>query len=185
MSFPPPGPPFTIEERGGACSLLGGTMIGKTLVMTCGLLSVFVLAQALRAEPIEFNRDIRPILSDACFQCHGPDKARRKADLHFDTEDGARAAVVPGKPEESEILRRVLAKDAKKRMPPAAAGKPLPPAQVRLLREWIAQGAKWQKHWALIPPTRSRLPAVKDQSWPRNPIDHFVLARLEKAGLRP
>ncbi len=154
--------------------------------LVCALPLLAAVVPALEAEPgsIEFNRDIRPILSDACFNCHGPDKSRRKADLHFDTEEGGRAAVVPGKPQESELLQRVLATDPKKRMPPPNAGPPLTAAQVTLLREWIAQGAAWQKHWAFLPPRRAPLPAVKDKSWPRNPIDHFVLARLEKEGMQ-
>ncbi len=157
----------------------------RYVVGICGLA---VCAAGLQAQPagtIEFNRDIRPILSDACFQCHGPDKSRRKADLHFDTEEGGRAAVAPGHPEQSELIRRITATDPRKRMPPPAAGKALPPQQVRLLREWIAHGARWQKHWALLPPQRPGLPAVKDVPWPRNPIDHFVLARLEKEKLTP
>src|SRR5947207_9837824 len=109
---------------------------------------------------VEFNRDVRPILSDACFNCHGPDKSKRKADLHFDTEEGARGdrggyfAIVPGKPNESEILKRVANTDPKKRMPPPTAGPALTKEQIETLQLWIAQGAKWQKHWSLIPPVR-------------------------------
>jgi hypothetical protein len=146
------------------------------------------LAQS-RANPqvavVEFNRDVRPILSDTCFQCHGPDKAKRKAKLHFDTEEGARTAVVAGKPGESELIRRITAADADKRMPPPATGHSLSPQQVKILTQWVAEGAKWQKHWSFIPPVRGTLPAVKNADWPRNPIDRFVLARLEKEGLTP
>src|SRR5262249_35188498 len=140
---------------------------------------------------VEFNRDIRPILSDHCFTCHGPDKARRKANLRLDTEAGATAdlggyhPVVPHRPDQSELFLRVTARDGKERMPPAAAGPRLSPAQTDLLRRWIEQGAKWQKHWALIPPQRPTLPDVRQRSWPRNPIDVFVLARLEREKLRP
>jgi Protein of unknown function (DUF1553)/Protein of unknown function (DUF1549)/Concanavalin A-like lectin/glucanases superfamily/Planctomycete cytochrome C len=141
--------------------------------------------------PFEFNRDIRPILSDACFNCHGPDKSKRKADLHFDVEEGARGdrggyfVIVPGKPDESEMLKRVASADPKKRMPPPSAGPALTKEQVESLRQWIAQGAKWQKHWSLIPPVRLALPPVKLKGWAKNPIDDFVLARLEKEGLKP
>jgi mono/diheme cytochrome c family protein len=150
---------------------------------------------ATGAEPlparVEFNRDIRPILSDTCFQCHGPDKARRKADLRLDTEAGALAdlggtrAVVPGKPEQSELLRRLTAADESERMPPAKIGRRLSEREVGLLRRWIEQGAKWQGHWSLLPPRRPPLPVIKNTRWPRNPIDYFILARLEKEGLAP
>jgi hypothetical protein len=147
----------------------------------------------LRAQdPIDFNRDIRPILSDACFQCHGPDKSKRKAAVHFDTEEGARAdlggyfAIVPGKPEQSEMIKRIASTNPAKRMPPAASGRSaLSPEHIERLRRWIAEGAKWQKHWAFLAPKRPLLPAVKDKAWVRNPIDAFVLARLEQEGLTP
>jgi hypothetical protein len=142
-------------------------------------------------QPVEFNRDIRPLLSDACFSCHGPDKAKRKADLRFDTEEGARVdlgghfALVPGKPQESTMLQRIQAKDPAKRMPPVSAGPGLKAEQVELLRRWIAQGAKWQNHWSFLAPQRAALPEVKNKAWPRNPLDYFVLARLEKERLSP
>ncbi|HYT91262.1 MAG TPA: DUF1549 domain-containing protein, partial [Gemmataceae bacterium] len=161
--------------------------------LTCFLAAPFTAVRAADppARPVEFNRDVRPILSDACFQCHGPDKANRKAGLRLDTETGAFAdlggyrAIAPGKPADSEVLRRVLASDDSKRMPPAATGRKLTAAEVDRLRRWIEQGAKWQKHWSLLPPRRPELPPVKDTHWPRNPIDHFILARLEREGLRP
>jgi hypothetical protein len=143
------------------------------------------------ARTVEFNRDIRPILSDACFNCHGPDKSKRKADLRFDTEEGARAdlgghfAIVPGKPDDSEMIRRVSHSDPRKRMPPPSAGQALTKEQVGLLRAWIAQGAKWQRHWSLIPPGRPPLPRLKLKGWAKNSIDDHVLARLEKEGLKP
>ncbi|HWY85145.1 MAG TPA: DUF1553 domain-containing protein, partial [Gemmataceae bacterium] len=149
-------------------------------------------ARAQTEAPVDFNRDIRPILSDACFQCHGPDKSKRKAAVHFDTEDGARVdlggyfAIVPGKPDQSELLKRVAAGDPARRMPPASSGHaPLQSAQIDRLRRWIAQGAKWQKHWAFLTPHRPKLPLVKNRNWVRNPIDAFVLARLEREGLTP
>src|SRR5262245_4612686 len=136
-------------------------------------------------EPIEFNRHVRPILADACFQCHGPDKAKRKADLRLDTEDGQNV-LVPGKPAESELHRRITAEDANERMPPAKAQRQLKPHEIDLLRRWIEQGAKYQRHWALIPPTRPAVPELRDpRSAIRNPIDAFILARLQAAGLDP
>ncbi len=154
------------------------------------------LGAARAAEPplpplVEFNRDIRPIFSENCYACHGPDKNKRKADLRLDTEEGAFAdlggskALVPGKRDQSELYRRVSADDDEERMPPARFGKHLSKRQVDLLGRWIDQGAKWQKHWSLIPPQRAALPKVRDRSWPANAIDYFILARLEQEGLRP
>jgi hypothetical protein len=140
---------------------------------------------------VQFNRDIRPILSDNCFQCHGPDKAKRKARLHLDTEEGAfarrdgPALLVPGKPAQSELWRRISTTDPKERMPLASSGRTLSPRQIELIRRWIEQGAKWQKHWSFLPPERPPLPAVRETRWPRNPIDYFVLERLEREGLAP
>ncbi len=149
---------------------------------------------------IEFNRDIRPILSDNCFACHGPDKNKRKADLRLDTEEGAFAKrgetviLVPGKPEQSELYRRITAHDEKLRMPKATFGKRLTPKQIDLIRQWIEQGAKWQKHWSLIvakrpphpyPPPQGRGQGGGDKSAAKKVIDYFVLARLEQEGLKP
>jgi hypothetical protein len=140
---------------------------------------------------VAFNRDVRPILSDHCFACHGPDSAKRKAGLRLDTEQGALGkrrrgpAVIPGKPDKSELYRRIRSTDETERMPPASAHRPLTVRHIETIRRWIAQGAKWQKHWALIPPVRPAIPAVKDRAWVRNPIDAFVLERLERAGLTP
>ncbi|MCI0743582.1 MAG: DUF1553 domain-containing protein [Gemmataceae bacterium] len=143
-------------------------------------------------QEVVFNRDIRPILSDTCFHCHGPDKSKRKGDLRLDTAEGAvadrggYAAIVPGKPEQSALLERVTAKEKSKRMPPAtSAHGPLNEKQIDVLRRWIAQGAKYQQHWSFIAPARPKLPAVKNKAWTKNPIDHFVLARLEEEGLKP
>src|SRR5437016_5084660 len=156
--------------------------------------AIVILVTAARlgaADRVEFNRDIRPILADTCFQCHGPDRAKRKADLRFDTEEGALAdlgghrAIVPGQPERSEMWRRITAETGKKRMPPLASGRTLSEEQIALLGRWIEQGAKWQKHWSLIPPARPALPTVKNDRWPRNPVDRWILARLESEGFAP
>jgi hypothetical protein len=140
---------------------------------------------------VEFNRDIRPILSDTCFTCHGPDVANRKTKLRFDTEASAFAdldghrAIVPGNLEKSEMFKRITAQDEAVRMPPVYSGRKLTERQIDLIRGWIEQGAKWQKHWSFIPPIQPQLPSVKDKSWPRNPIDFFILDRLEREGLAP
>jgi uncharacterized protein DUF1553/uncharacterized protein DUF1549/concanavalin A-like lectin/glucanase superfamily protein/cytochrome c len=144
---------------------------------------------------VEFNRDIRPILSDKCFQCHGP--GTQMATLRFDSEEGAkhalkdgRFAIVPGDPARSQMIARITATSPAVRMPRsqngAAAGEPLSTRQVALLTRWIEQGAKWQKHWSFIPPKRPELPKdLKQANWVRNPIDAFVLERLEREGLGP
>ena len=161
--------------------------------LTAAFLLINSAGMVRAGEPrkIDFNRDIRPILSDACFQCHGPDNQKRKAGLRFDVESGAKVdlggyfAIVAGKPQESELLARITSKQPSKRMPPPASAPALKPVQVELIRQWIAQGAPWQKHWSLLPPVRHPLPQVKNKAWPKNPIDYFVLARLEKEGLAP
>src|SRR5215472_9067960 len=142
--------------------------------------------------PVEFNRDIRPILSDRCYACHGPDEANRKSKLRLDIETGAKAelgghfAIVPGEPAKSELIRRVSADDKARRMPPAWAGAAkLSEREIDLLTRWVAQGAVWQKHWSLIPPRRPAVPEVSDPRWPRNAIDNFVLARLDREGIQP
>src|SRR5437868_5440902 len=106
-------------------------------------------APARAAEPVDYNRDIRPILADKCYACHGPDAKRRKADLRLDVEKAAKdsGAVVPGKPAESKLIDRITAKDPEERMPPAKTGKTLTPAEIDLLTRWVAEGAKWSAHW--------------------------------------
>ena len=147
---------------------------------------------AQKAEPaIDFNRDIRPILSNACFQCHGPDQQQRKAELRLDRKGDVFAkrdgsyAIVPGKPGESELLKRIVSGDPDQKMPPPDSGKQLSKQQISLVAKWIEQGAKWSKHWAFVAPRRPPVPKVKNQDWVRNEIDAFVLARLERDGLRP
>ena len=141
---------------------------------------------------IDFNRDIRPILSAKCWSCHGPDAPNKKIRLRLDSEasakadlGGGRRAIVPGDPVQSELVRRITHEKEIVRMPPASSGRTLTEQEIRLLTEWIKQGAQWQKHWSFIPPERAASPAVKTRTWPRNAIDHFVLARLEKEGLSP
>jgi hypothetical protein len=144
-----------------------------------------VLPAFASAAPVEFNRDVRPILSDHCYQCHGPDKAKRKAGLRLDTEEGVRSMVVAGKPHESDLFRRTTAEDVKERMPPKS-GRPLARQQIETLRRWIDEGAKWQKHWAFIPPQRPAVPGVRGQgSGVSNPIDLFIVSRALIAGLTP
>lgn len=149
--------------------------------------------QARAPAPVDFNRDIRPILSDNCFMCHGRDASHREAGLRLDTPEGARAAltgggghaIVPGKPEESVLLRRVRATDPNMRMPPPETGKRLSAAQIETLRRWIEDGSPYAKLWSLTTPKRPRMPAVSRTDWPRQDLDRFVLRRLDEEGLSP
>jgi hypothetical protein len=158
------------------------------------LLLPFLASTCAGAEnaKVDFNRDVRPILSDNCYACHGPDSAKRKAGLRLDLKEGAVAklksdnlAIVPGHPEKSALVARITNRDEDERMPPVKTGKTLNQAQIDVLIRWINQGALWQPHWSFIKPERSATPAVKNKRWPRNPIDHFILTRLEKENLKP
>jgi len=149
-------------------------------------------APAIAADRPGYNHDIRPILSDTCFGCHGPDEHDRKAGLRLDvpqpaqaTTDSGRAAIVPGKPEASELVARILAGDPDTVMPPPESTKSLSAEQKEMLRRWIAAGAAYEPHWAYLAPVRPAPPAVTRGDWPRNDIDRFILARLEKEGLSP
>jgi hypothetical protein len=144
-------------------------------------------AKASASGKIAFNRDIRPILAENCFSCHGPDSAARKADLRLDKREMAveSGAIVPGKADESELIRRIFSTDPDEAMPPAGSHKTLKPQQKELLKKWIASGAEYQLHWSFIAPTRPQPPVVKNEKWVRNPIDRFILARLEEQGLQP
>ena len=145
----------------------------------------------IKSGAVAFNRDIRPILSDNCYSCHGPDKDKRKAKLRLDTRDGLfdsikdHYPVVPGKPEASELYRRITATDPDEVMPKSASGKTLSPRQISLIKRWIEEGAKWEGHWAYIPPVRPAVPSTANSSWPSNPIDNFILSRLQAESLHP
>ena len=141
---------------------------------------------------VDFSRDILPILSNNCFQCHGPDSAQRTAELRLDQEDGAFSelpsgefAVVKGKPEHSALIHRITSEDEELKMPPADSGKSLTEKDVALLRQWIAEGAIWNKHWAYVPPQLPALPAAVKGWKQNNPIDLFIQARLQSAGTSP
>ncbi len=162
--------------------------IAVYIPVAMGLAFVCGIGTTARGADIEFNRDIRPILAENCFACHGPDSAARKASLRLDVRDQAveMLAIVPGKPDESHLLERIFEADVAKRMPPEKSHKKLTDVQKETLKKWIAAGAEYQPHWSFIPPNRPALPKVKTTTgWIRNPIDHFVLAELEKRGLQP
>lgn len=143
---------------------------------------------------IDYNFHIRPLLSDRCFKCHGPDANQRKAGLRLDTKEGAFAAlkespglfaIVPGKPEESELLKRICTQDTAELMPPPSSHLSLNKDEIALIEKWIRQGAAYKPHWAFIPPVSSELPKVRDKRWPRNEMDYFILSSIEKNGLKP
>lgn len=144
-------------------------------------------ADVLAANPISYNQDVRPILAEHCFACHGADSASRKADLRLDKREAALEsnAFVPNKPDESELIKRILSTDPEVVMPPPSTRKTLKPEQIATLRQWIETGAEYQAHWSLIAPQRPALPAVKNANWPKTPIDYFILAKLEARGLTP
>jgi len=151
------------------------------------LVAAIAMAGVSAAEsPVNFSQDIQPILSERCYQCHGPDAAHRMAGLRLDDEEGAKKKViVPGNPEESLLMARILTDDPLDVMPPPDSNrKRLTEDEADLVRRWIEQGAEWAEHWAFVKPERLDPPAV-DSAWPQSPIDHFVLAELEVAGLEP
>ncbi|HEX4148059.1 MAG TPA: PSD1 and planctomycete cytochrome C domain-containing protein [Pirellulales bacterium] len=159
------------------------------LLMALAMLWPLVASAATPAAPVVFDRDVLPILSDNCFHCHGPDGARREAELRLDERDSALRktdpVIVPGHPGDSELVRRVLSADPDEVMPPPGSHRSLSGDEKKLLARWVDQGATWSRHWAYELPKRPALPAVRDTAWSRGPIDRFVLARLEGEGLSP
>jgi hypothetical protein len=162
---------------------------GRLIAGVVGTLSALLLSAGAgrAAGKVEFNRDIRPILSENCYLCHGPDKSNRKAKMRLDERASAldKLAIVPGKPDESELVARVFHSEPTKVMPPPKTNKKLSAAQKELLKRWIAEGAEYQPHWAYIAPRRPAVPAVKQAGWVRNPVDSFVLSALEAKDLKP
>ncbi|MBN9523643.1 PSD1 domain-containing protein [bacterium] len=144
------------------------------LAMTTGVAS---------AQPVDFNRDVRPILSNNCFTCHGPDEKERKADLRLDTRDGAATTLVPGQPDKSELIVRVRSTEPGEVMPPPKTGKKLTTREIDILDRWVKQGGAYSAHWAYVPPKRPGVPQTKHAT--RNPVDAFVFYRLEREGLAP
>ena len=140
---------------------------------------------------VDFGKQIRPLLADTCFTCHGPDSQNRETDLRLDTREGAfidldgRPAIVPGDAQNSELARRLRHDDEDQRMPPPDQVRQLTPEQIALVERWIDEGASWNEHWAFIPPRRPELPAVRKKTWPRNEIDRFILRKLERENLTP
>ena len=164
-----------------------------TLSAACSLATVIAASAKKQSvtEQVDFSSQIRPIISSKCFSCHGPDESSRKAKLRLDLRDEAikdhkgTRAIVPGDAASSEMVRRITATDADDIMPPPKTGRTLSAAEIDLLKRWIQQGATYSPHWAFVKPERAALPTVKTKSWPRNAMDYFILAKLEKNGLKP
>ncbi|MEY4117131.1 MAG: hypothetical protein RLZZ116_459 [Planctomycetota bacterium] len=161
--------------------------------MLLAAIPCLAIALATPPAPVDFNRDVRPILADRCFGCHGPDEAKRKAGLRLDTAEGAAAAlksghraIVPGKVDESEAAARIRSADPDEVMPPPELKRPLTDAEKDVLRRWIEQGAEYRPHWAFVAPVAPAIPSPGlTNDWARDPIDSLVRARIEAAGLAP
>jgi hypothetical protein len=168
--------PETMTLRGGCWAFLVGALVCAGSFRT-----------GSAQERLEFNRHVRPILLDTCYACHGPDSASRQADLRLDKRDMAvdHGAIVPGDADSSEMIRRILSEDETERMPPPETKKKLTQQQKELLIRWIREGAEYQPHWSLITPTSPAVPKIGNNWWVRNPVDAFVAAKLEAAGLSP
>jgi hypothetical protein len=161
-----------------------------SLPLACSFLLSTLAGQSGAA--VDFNREVRPILSDRCYACHGPDGAQREAGLRLDTFEGATStlksgarAIVPGKPEESEVFKRIHTSDPDDLMPPAKLNRPLTEPERAVLDRWISEGATYARHWAFLPPQAHPAPALQDQAWPKDELDRFILAKLESQQLTP
>ena len=163
---------------------------GRQVAYLAGLAITNCVLSAV-PEVIKFNRDVRPILSSKCFHCHGPSEKSRKANLRLDLKESAFSdrkgvrAVVGGKPKSSELWHRIMENDPEEIMPPPEAKKALSKDEKDILTKWIEQGAQWEGHWSFLPINKPATPKVKNANWPSNPIDHFVLSRLESLGMQP
>ena len=195
---------FRRANQSAVTSSAGAVLTGRITRWQAGLRAALVLmgatsgaadfpgGPATAVTKIDFTREVRPLLASHCFKCHGPDEGARKAKLRLDlggeVSKPAKSGAVPivaGQPDQSEVVARIFTAVEDDVMPPAATRNPLSPAQKEVLKRWIAEGAEYKPHWAFVAPQQSPLPAVRDQSWSRNAIDRFVLARLEHEGLKP
>lgn len=148
-------------------------------------LVVSPIAMVAAEQTVDFRRDVRPILSDKCFKCHGPDEGARKADLRLDVREDAEYVFSVESPDDSELLRRIASTDPDEQMPPPKSKLSLSRAEIDVLQRWVASGAAYEQHWSFLPPTKAPLPEVAASQWPRNEIDYFILGRLQPQGLSP
>ena len=178
--------------------MIRGVKLAIPGVLFLTVLTVFSCKENTTAiaeiDSVDYNLHIRPILSDRCFICHGPDANARKSDLRLDIPEGAYAAlkdnssahpIVPGKPEASEVFLRISSEDTSQVMPPIKSNLKLNDSEIALIKKWIAQGAEYKPHWAFIPPKTPSIPEVKNDEWPENEIDYFILNTIEARGLSP
>ena len=160
----------------------------RYLLVACAIAccSCATMCPAQTNPPVDFARDIRPILSDKCFACHGPDSEHREGGFRLDVKqsamseaDSGERAIVPGDVAASELVRRIISDDESERMPPGETNKKITAEERELIVRWIQQGAPWREHWSLVPPERRERPGVQQQSWPSNTIDYYILEQLE------
>ena len=183
---------FATRQQRESRSVLYSMKSGQSYWAIVGLIAFSAMGGTVCAEEqIDYNRDIRPLISNSCVACHGPDEKERKAKLRLDTFEGATAdmggyaAIIPGNVEESEFFYRITTDEADDLMPPEGKGRRFNKEEIDLIKRWIEQGGKYARHWSYEKPFKTELPKVKKQDWPRNPVDHFILSRLEKEGLEP
>ncbi|WP_228691543.1 PSD1 and planctomycete cytochrome C domain-containing protein [Lunatimonas sp.] len=174
--------------------LCGASLVGVLSVLFAIACKGPVDGEGRIPDQVSYNLHIRPILSDNCFACHGPDANKREAGLRLDIEEEAlralkdtpdRHAIVPGRPKDSELFRRVVSTDPLEKMPPPESNLSLTDREVTLIEKWIKQGAKYEPHWAFVPPNKVEIPVVRDSDWPINEIDYFILESQEQRGLKP
>lgn len=159
--------------------------MSKSPLFVCLLMALWATQATVSAQQIDFDRDIKPILSDRCYVCHGPDSEKREADLRLDTEEGAEWVLSRGTPEDSELLRRIESGDADEVMPPPDSNLTVSPAEIETIRKWLRQDAPWAQHWSFVAPLAPAPPETKHNSDIENEIDQFILARLDAEGLSP
>src|SRR5262245_46821159 len=179
-------------NSGLSISQITGRLAGISLAALVAVCFAFPLSSASLPDKIDFNSHIKPLLSDRCYACHGPDEKARKAKLRLDVKEGAFKAleegmfvIKPGDLAKSEAYRRITTSDPDDKMPPPKSNLSLGKDEVALIGRWIEQGAEWKRHWSFIPVGAVKPPQVNDRQWPQNEIDQFVLAQLEKEGLQP
>ena len=164
-------------------------MIRDSFSLLFFIIAMAILPQLTQSQEVSFQRDIRPLLAKNCFACHGPDQEAREADLRLDlrkgavSQEGRSAAIVAGNPDESELVIRLREKDPDVKMPPPETGHALSAEQIALIELWIRSGAEYSEHWSQIPPELSKLPEVSNPAWPKNPIDHFVMAQWDRRNM--
>lgn len=181
-----------LQWRRGLPFLITGLLLSPLFLIRCSPSNSE--AGTTVPDQVDFNFHVRPILSDRCFKCHGPDANKREAGLRLDIEDAAYAAlkddpskfiIVKGDPDKSELYHRIITSDTSLLMPPPSSNLKLSPLEIKIIEKWIRQGAPYKKHWAFIAPEKPELPLAGEKKWVKNEIDHFILAKLGRKGWNP